>query len=98
MVKENPSTYSKYKCDLITSWNCNLLSQQRKVSPILTEHGINVEVLVTQYAGHAKEKMSSADLSEFDGIITVGGDGILYEVVNGLRCRMDSERVSNVRK
>jgi len=42
--------------------------------------------------------MSSSDLSEIDGIVTVGGDGILYEVVNGLRCRADSNRVSNVRK
>lgn len=42
--------------------------------------------------------MLAADLSDFDGIVTVGGDGILYEVVNGLRCRIDSKQVSNVRK
>lgn len=41
--------------------------------------------------------MSSADLSEFNGIVTIGGDGILYEVVNGLRCRKDAKIVSNVR-
>jgi hypothetical protein len=40
--------------------------------------------------------VSSADLSEVDGIVTVGGDGLLYEVVNGLRCRADTRRYSDV--
>jgi sphingosine kinase len=55
-----------------------------------------MEVLITQHPGHARNMMSSANLSEIDGIITIGGDGILYEVVNGLRSREDASRIANV--
>jgi diacylglycerol kinase (ATP) len=40
--------------------------------------------LSTGYPGHARELLSDADLSAFDGIIAAGGDGTLFEVVNGL--------------
>ena len=54
--------------------------------------------MVTERPGHARSMVSSADLSEVDGIVTVGGDGLLYEVVNGLRCRADSRRYADVSK
>ena len=38
----------------------------------------------TQYQLHAKEVASSLDLSKYDGIVCVSGDGILVEV--GLLC------------
>lgn len=69
---------------------------QDKVAPTLREAGVKMELLVTQHPGHARNMISSADLSEIDGIITVGGDGILYEVVNGLRAREDASRIANV--
>ncbi|ODM97758.1 Sphingosine kinase 1 [Orchesella cincta] len=69
---------------------------REKVHPILMEAGVKVELLVTERPGHARSMVSSSNLSEIDGIITVGGDGLLYEVVNGLRCRDDSDRISNI--
>ncbi|XP_076334326.1 uncharacterized protein LOC143238198 isoform X2 [Tachypleus tridentatus] len=36
-----------------------------------------------------KTYIESADLSPFDGIVSVSGDGLLYEVVNGLLARPD---------
>jgi sphingosine kinase len=53
-------------------------------------------LLITERPGHARSLISSADLSDIDGIATVGGDGLLYEVVNGLRCRRDSNRISDI--
>lgn len=57
-----------------------------------------MEVLVTKYPGHARNIVSSQDLSQVDGIVTIGGDGILYEVVNGLRFRGDFDKIDHVRK
>lgn len=42
-----------------------------------------VEVVLTQYPGHAKELASEND-SKYDYMISVGGDGTLNEVINGV--------------
>jgi diacylglycerol kinase family enzyme len=40
-------------------------------------------VAVTNRRFHAKEYVrETSDLSQFDGIVVVGGDGLLYEVIN----------------
>ncbi|XP_020611928.1 ceramide kinase-like [Orbicella faveolata] len=41
-------------------------------------------VPLTQWAGHAWEYFRTAELSTYDGVVCVGGDGIVHEVVNGL--------------
>lgn len=60
------------------------------------EAGIKVELLITNHAGHAKSVVSSTNLDDLDGILTVGGDGLLYEVVNALQARLDSDKSSSV--
>nr|XP_023900602.1 sphingosine kinase 1 isoform X2 [Quercus suber] len=50
-----------------------------------------IDSLETQYQLHAKEVASSLDLSKYDGIVCVSGDGILVEVINGLLEREDWE-------
>jgi len=42
---------------------------------------------VTQRPGHAAELAASLDLAADDGLVVVGGDGTLHEVVNGLMRR-----------
>jgi len=46
--------------------------------------GIQTTYKPTRYAGHGKELVASTDLSDFDGLIAAGGDGTLFEVLNGL--------------
>lgn len=46
----------------------------------------------TAYARHAKEIASQIDLLQYHAIITVSGDGLLFEVVNGLMERADWQR------
>jgi len=41
--------------------------------------GIHAETL---FQGHAKDLAKSFDLSQFDGIVCVSGDGVLVEVKN----------------
>jgi diacylglycerol kinase (ATP) len=46
--------------------------------------GIHTTYLPTQYPGHGSELVANADLSGFDGVIAAGGDGTVFEVLNGL--------------
>ncbi|KAJ0836508.1 putative sphingosine kinase [Helianthus annuus] len=60
-----------------------------EVKPILEDANIEFTVQETKYQLHAKEVARSLDLTKYDGIICVSGDGILVEVVNGLLERQD---------
>jgi diacylglycerol kinase (ATP) len=46
--------------------------------------GIVTRYMPTSYSGHGIELVADTDLSEFDGIIAAGGDGTVFEVLNGL--------------
>ena len=42
-----------------------------------------------EYAGHARDFVQEMDLSECGGIVVASGDGLVYEVINGLMSRRD---------
>lgn len=42
--------------------------------------------LETKYQLHAKEMVTSMDVSKYDGIVCVSGDGVLVEVSDMLFC------------
>ncbi|KAL6903783.1 hypothetical protein ACP4OV_004596 [Aristida adscensionis] len=67
-----------------------------KAEPIFKLAGFQMEVVKTTHAGHAKSLVSTFDFSACpDGIVCVGGDGIVNEVLNGLLSRSDrAEAVS----
>jgi diacylglycerol kinase (ATP) len=52
-----------------------------------------LEIAPTRYAGHAVDLVAEADLGSFDGVIAAGGDGTLFEVLNGLYRKEPSERI-----
>ncbi|GAB6020366.1 hypothetical protein CHUAL_003075 [Chamberlinius hualienensis] len=62
---------------------------EQKIAPVLTEAGVSFELVTTERQNHAKDLVNQSDLSRWQGIIVVGGDGLLYEVVNGLMNRSD---------
>ncbi|XP_010521743.1 PREDICTED: sphingoid long-chain bases kinase 1 [Tarenaya hassleriana] len=66
------------------------------VEPIFKLAGFKLEVVKTTKAGHARELASTVDINACsDGIICVGGDGIINEVLNGLLSRSNhKERIS----
>ncbi len=44
---------------------------------------VPVEMRVTQYKRHGQEIVAAADFSRYAGVVAAGGDGTLFEVVNG---------------
>ncbi|CAJ1914332.1 unnamed protein product [Cylindrotheca closterium] len=70
------------------------------VAPMFVEAGIDYDYLMTTSANHAFERMKEQgedskipDLSEYDGVVAVGGDGIIHEMFQGIRTRSDCDKI-----
>jgi len=46
--------------------------------------GIQTDIKLTKHPGHGSELVASTDLDTYDGVVAAGGDGTLFEVLNGL--------------
>ena len=64
---------------------------QEEVAPVLFDAGVKTVCVQTRYQGHARELIQSYNLSQIHGILCVGGDGTVHEVINGLMKRLDWE-------
>ncbi len=53
------------------------------IKQYLNSHSAEVRILLTERSGHAVELASQTDFTEYQGIIASGGDGTLFEVLNG---------------
>ncbi|KAI3458341.1 hypothetical protein Pfo_015004 [Paulownia fortunei] len=57
------------------------------VAPLFSQAKVKTKVIVTERAGHARDLLASItnrDLSLYDGVVAVGGDGFFNEILNGL--------------
>jgi diacylglycerol kinase (ATP) len=52
-----------------------------------------VEIMKTRGAGDAIARVAGADLSTFDAVLAAGGDGTLFEVLNGLYRQDKASRI-----
>jgi sphingosine kinase len=52
----------------------------KEVKPLFEDADVQLEIQETKYQLHAKEFVKSMDVSKYDGIVCVSGDGILVEV------------------
>jgi YegS/Rv2252/BmrU family lipid kinase len=48
------------------------------------ELNIRFDLFTTRYHGHAFEMMRQISIGEYDAIVTMGGDGTNYQVLNGI--------------
>ena len=55
-----------------------------RVSETLSDHHIGFDLLPTQYRGHAVELARELTLENYAGVVSLGGDGTNFEVLNGL--------------
>ncbi|XP_058563905.1 sphingosine kinase 2 isoform X5 [Neofelis nebulosa] len=58
---------------------------------MISEAGLSFNLIQTERQNHARELVQGLRLSEWDGIVTVSGDGLLFEVLNGFLDRPDWE-------
>lgn len=54
-----------------------------RVRDLFSARDVDPEVVQTEGPGHAVKIVRDADLGRFDGVVAGGGDGTLFEVVNG---------------
>lgn len=54
------------------------------IKPMFEEASGQIQVVVTSRSNQAYDHVKAYDLSGLSAIVTIGGDGMLYEVVNGL--------------
>lgn len=60
-----------------------------QIRPLFELAGAECQVIVTEHPGHAQSVVKTYDLSKIDAVIMVSGDGLLYEVINGIMERPD---------
>jgi YegS/Rv2252/BmrU family lipid kinase len=63
------------------------------VKPLFEEAGIELTVNRTNHFEHAKQLAATFDISVYDGLCAIGGDGTMHEVVNGLLSREDGLKI-----
>lgn len=54
-----------------------------QIKNYLQQQSLQADIWVTEYAAHGTQLAAEADLSKYQGIIASGGDGTLFEVLNG---------------
>ena len=54
-----------------------------KVEQAFQERGIDFDLALTDYPEHGTRLAAEADFRRYDGIVAAGGDGTLFEVING---------------
>ena len=55
-----------------------------RVQEMLSDTDLVFETVITERRGQALETVETLDLGEYDGVVTVSGDGGLHEIINGL--------------
>jgi diacylglycerol kinase (ATP) len=63
------------------------------IKQYLASKQLSAQIKTTAHTGHARELVAGTDLSEFDGVVSAGGDGTLFEVVNGLMAHPEAQRI-----
>jgi YegS/Rv2252/BmrU family lipid kinase len=71
----------------------NGLTILENVKPIFEAGGIEIELIETKYAGHAKDIAKAMEIEKYESLCLIGGDGTMHEAVNGMYTRQDNKRI-----
>ncbi|KAG0188924.1 sphinganine kinase lcb4 [Apophysomyces sp. BC1034] len=63
---------------------------ETKVRPVFESAQCKIDVQYTDHRGHAIQIAKDLDIDAFDVIVTVSGDGVIHEVINGYLQRPDA--------
>ena len=64
-----------------------------RVERMLKDHHIVYDLFCTEYHGHAFALVKQLELEKYDGVVSLGGDGTNYEVLNGLLKFYEKDRI-----
>ncbi|EEB20397.1 Ceramide kinase, putative [Pediculus humanus corporis] len=67
----------------------------KTVKPILELAKVDATVIVTEHNMHCRDVILSKDIKKFDGVMAVGGDGTISEIINSLIIRMIRDENQN---
>ena len=65
-----------------------------KIENLFVKNNINADIKYTKYFQHAVELVRETDLSNYNSIIVVGGDGTFYECLNGYYQNKNKQNIS----
>jgi diacylglycerol kinase (ATP) len=57
------------------------------------EKGIETEILVTKFRHQGIDLVKAANFENYDGLVAAGGDGTLFEVINGYYANASAKRI-----
>jgi len=63
------------------------------VESLFIKHGIEFDLYLTDYPEHGIEIVQSADFNTYDCLVAAGGDGTLFEVINGYFKNSSSQKI-----
>jgi len=80
---------NKWKCLFVDLYDTLLLGKgssvyEEQVLPLFEEANINVNTIYTERANHARDYIKEQSLDDYDGLISVGGDGMFSELCHSL--------------
>nr|VWO98681.1 Efflux pump FUB11 (Fusaric acid biosynthesis protein 11) [Ganoderma boninense] len=65
---------------------------RKKIEPIFRAARCPVDVTFTERGGHAQDIAQTLPLDQYDAIVVLSGDGIVYELLNGFAAHTDPSR------
>lgn len=64
-----------------------------EIQTLLAQKDIDVDVKFTKAPGYGVDIVKTADFSNYDGVVAGGGDGTLFEVINGYYQNQSDKRI-----
>ncbi len=64
-----------------------------KAKSLFNKYKVDFDLALTEYPEHGIEIVQNADFSQYDGVVAAGGDGTLFEVINGYFKNTSEKRI-----
>ncbi|MCX6169526.1 MAG: diacylglycerol kinase family lipid kinase [Ignavibacteriales bacterium] len=75
------------------SGNKNGIKYFSRIKNALSKRKIDFDSAQTEYAGHGTEIIKNLNFENFDGVVVSGGDGTIFEMLNGYFANESAKRI-----